>query len=1842
MKTLNVRFAVILLVSAAVFGGAVMGLHRIQVRRNAGFFLDQAEKAMQQAQRAGEQAQRASEAGEPVKQILVNELRAYTEAAEKYRSYLAYKPDDTDVLEKLGLLQADLFQKTINSTNPRDPRGEREETVAKARGWLQAATGTLERVLRQERDADRPLARRKLVDIYTTTRRYSDAEAHLTALLRKSPKDGELLELLGRCQVAARQTDKAEKSFREAIDSAPDRIDAYTYLAGLLADRNRLNRPSEADQCMKELLEKNPDSFQAHLAYARYLASLTSVSSVDDARRRPIFLDAMVPAVLARAVERAVQALELAEDDPDALLLSKKRPVLVQVVRDALKRHDANLALDDPNALLLAARRVVEGEAPGPAALTQARDQALKALQSEEASDDGDVLSAAAKHGVLVDAMKRALNALRARAGLISAAKDGLLEKAVEHALEARQLVAGGRHALALAGKSGVLVEAIRHALKTEDDPTDLRLTAKRKVLVDAVKQAIQTLDLPEDNPDARLLAEKDRVLVDAMKRAFTEQELISADRDALMKAPQQGILSAVVKRAIKAHDSVLEDHDRLALLLAAQYTLWKREYDRASEYAKDGEKLYPTDYRMYSTSSDIQLRAGEPKAAINSLRRGLKATSRNLELLSRLTGLLLEEGEIQEAWVYIRELQKAGYPAPRVGFLQARAEYQQGEWLAAVEGRNRKALFATSSKPQGELEIGVIPKNLRLDFQNRQISLSDNPSVSTEEDGRWIIVDKGAVYEVRRQGSTLNVSREATLGFEQIRGGLAASPSLLKQADYWAGRCYGQLGNVDQELKAYRRALDTDPFYRRAKAGLAAALAKIGQIDPALDEYRGIVRMDTAAMEHFWPQLAEALLRKNLELDPSERDWRELKDLFDRVGQITPDSPQLVAFRANLLLVQAQQQRASPEAQQLVAKAEQLLLEARKKNPKELDYWTALAKLAERKKEWDQAELLLDEARQKIGDSVALRLARALYLSNRYGKETSGQLKELAENTEKFSEADRLQLWSGLGTRAERVGDDQQAMRLLRRVAEKSPNNLQIRLQLLDLAFRSGDDAGIKETLVEVEKVQGKGPHWRYGEALRLRLLAKGAGDPLLNRALKHLAQARKSYPTWPPPVVLAAQIYLRQGKASLALQDYLRAINQMGSRRPTALFPAADLLYRHGRYAEAAKMVSLLEDQQIPIPDEGIRLVRDIKFRAGDLDGALELASKAATDSDDYRNHFSLARIRAAKALSATSKGQTEEARQMFDEAEQSLRRVVDLAEEVPETWVELIRFLAGTGQPKKAANVLEQARGKIPSDQLPLALAQSYEYLGQPELAEQNCEEALAAAPQDPAVARYVADFYLRKAQYPMSEPIQRSEAILQSERILDKIIGGEVKGNQADVIWARRRLAQIFGARGGYQNSKKAINLIEQNLAAAGPSAEDLRIKANILANDPVAARRQEAARILKNLPSQTPQDRFIEWQLYLAEGAWAKASDQMRSLLADHGDQPLYVAAYVDALLEHNETQDAELWLARLEEIAPNWFSPRDLITTTSFRAELLFQHGQYVQALDLLNRFVGKSDTRPADEAERSRLVALNLEQFARRLRDLGQEEPEEMAKRFILDAETLYRKYVRQRPGQEWFLVLFLGRQDRIEEALRLLESIWSDSDPVTTAAASTSLLGNPAATPEQLQRMEKVLQAALKRFDRPIPLLLVLAQACASQERYAEAEAFYREVIRKNSRAFRAMNNLAVMLALQKTKLPEALKLANQAIRLAGPAAPLLDSRATVYMALGQPQKALDDLKKAIADQPTPVRCFHQARAYQQSGQREAARNAMKKAQQLGLQAEMLEPLERPAYKRLLKSLK
>jgi tetratricopeptide (TPR) repeat protein len=375
-------------------------------------------------------------------------------------------------------------------------------------------------------------------------------------------------------------------------------------------------------------------------------------------------------------------------------------------------------------------------------------------------------------------------------------------------------------------------------------------------------------------------------------------------------------------------------------------------------------------------------------------------------------------------------------------------------------------------------------------------------------------------------------------------------------------------------------------------------------------------------------------------------------------------------------------------------------------------------------------------------------------------------------------------------------------------------------------------------------------------------------------------------------------------------------------------------------------------------------------------------------------------------------------------------------------------------------------------------------------------------------------------------------------------------------------------------------------------------------------------------------SATPEDRYALAQMYLAAGAWAQASGQLRDLVASYGNEPRFVAAYAKALLDHNEAATAELYLERLGKIAPAQFVTADL------QADALFRKKEYEKALDLLKSFLENEKSQPSDRGVRMRLVAQKVEQLGHRLTESAQKPT---ADRYNQQAEMFYRGYVDQNKGQELLLIAFLGRQGRVDDALELLDRTWQDSNPAVLAQVSSILLRDGKAGKEQMQRLDRILQAALKLFERPVPLLLMMADIRTTQSRYAEAEGFYREVLQKNSGNAVAMNNLAVLLALQGIKLDESLKFINQAIEIAGPVAAMLDSRATVRMAVGEPDKALEDMAEALNDAETPVRLFHQAQAYEKAGQPNAAAAVMEKAVQKGLTKSMLQPLELPAFEKL-----
>jgi regulator of sirC expression with transglutaminase-like and TPR domain len=118
-------------------------------------------------------------------------------------------------------------------------------------------------------------------------------------------------------------------------------------------------------------------------------------------------------------------------------------------------------------------------------------------------------------------------------------------------------------------------------------------------------------------------------------------------------------------------------------------------------------------------------------------------------------------------------------------------------------------------------------------------------------------------------------------------------------------------------------------------------------------------------------------------------------------------------------------------------------------------------------------------------------------------------------------------------------------------------------------------------------------------------------------------------------------------------------------------------------------------------------------------------------------------------------------------------------------------------------------------------------------------------------------------------------------------------------------------------------------------------------------------------------------------------------------------------------------------------------------------------------------------------------------------------------------------------------------------------------------------------------------------------------------------------------------ALNNLAWLLALREPHTGEALDLIGRAIELVGPEAGLLDTRAMVYLKTGRSELAIRDLEAVLGATPTASAYFHLAQAQHLARNRAAAAVALRKARDMGLVAERIDPLERPAYERLQAAL-
>jgi tetratricopeptide (TPR) repeat protein len=1213
-----------------------------------------------------------------------------------------------------------------------------------------------------------------------------------------------------------------------------------------------------------------------------------------------------------------------------------------------------------------------------------------------------------------------------------------------------------------------------------------------------------------------------------------------------------------------------------------------------------------------------------------------------------------------------------------------------------------KRSIELYSEKPQPYQAIVALERALgqsenALEYVQRGLAtLSEETSPPAFAALQWILadllIDRDDLGEANRLIAELQKSSTASLAtltylearvsfkkrewnkaatkLEEVRPLLERTPDLLKQAELMLGRCYGRLLDYDRQLAAYRRASKVDPLWVLPSLEAAVALEEQGRLNEALAAYQKLLKIGEVRV-----RVARLLLSRARRAKEVEPDWAEVEKAIDEAEAVVPDSLEIPLLRAEVLIARNQ-----------LDAARKLLTDQLDNHPDHVLFWVALAEV-EGLTDPSRVFGIFQQAENRLGDRVELRLARAAYWARQGGDDAKLHLAKLAESIAGFASEDEARLLRGLAVAHLQINDTLGSLRLWRQLAESQSDNLHASVAWFDLATQAEDEQEMEAALEYIRKIEGDaGPLSSFARASRLvRRAPKAGGEQRLAEARSLLVRLAGRRPNWPAVPRLLAQIDELEAHRSDAVEHYQRAV-QLGERTPAVLRRLVELLYLQQRYAEANQVIQTLENQA-GLPDDLQIVASALSAQVNDLDRAIALAQQSVqAHPENYRNHLWLGQLLSVTGQRQKQRGQAEESAASMQGAERALRDAVKLGDAVPDAWISLVGFLAANGEKEQAAAIIEQARLKLSADSAPLALAQCYEIIGDKDRAEEQYNAAIDAQPDNAAILRSIATFYLR---FGLSQ---------KAELPLQRLLEPASKATEAERTWARRALAVALATRGDRDESLK---LIEQNLQA-GRTPEDLRTKANIAAQSSSRRLRQQAISALEELITRhTPgaQDRYLLAELYEADGDRAKARAQMRDLVASNEPSPVYVAGYVRKLIRDGIIADAEVWVSRLEKVEPQSFR------TVTTKARLLGAKGNKKEAAQLVKSYIERADIEPGARTlnEAWQLLTDNKLEDAVQLLDMhvqgGDDEPTglvlskcrqliaqnatEEASRVLKaylqnlgaeagiailrvrtaatlleeigeasGAEEMYRKFVALSQKAETMLVLvtFLARQGRIDDALDLCEKAWERCAPASVAAASVAVLRGATPNSQQIARVEGWLQSAVQKNASEPSLLLALADLRDRQGRFEEAEAIYRQILGLDNRNAVALNNLAWLLAKKGAKGgAEAVVLINTAIDIAGLAAELRDTRASAYAAIGQYDKAALEFMEAIdvtpvASKAIASRYFRLADACLRAQSRDSSSKtprpaeALAQANKAGLSIDKLHPLERKAYEELV----
>ena len=535
---------------------------------------------------------------------------------------------------------------------------------------------------------------------------------------------------------------------------------------------------------------------------------------------------------------------------------------------------------------------------------------------------------------------------------------------------------------------------------------------------------------------------------------------------------------------------------------------------------------------------------------------------------------------------------------------------------------------------------------------------------------------------------------------------------------------------------------------------------------------------------------------------------------------------------------------------------------------------------------------------------------------------------------------------------------------------------------------------------LRELHDIEGElGTFWRFGEAARLVVRAMAdSKDKLtddaqgwLREASGYLDDVARRRPSWYRVPALQGEIADLEGHAETATEHYQQAV-ALGDRRPVVVRRLVQHEFAQKRYAEVGKLMRDLREQEGTLLLAGLgKLASLSKLGSGDEGGALKLALKSvAPDSKDFRDYIFLGQLYAA----ANKK----------DEAEKAFRKACDLAKDVPDPWVTLVVFLAGTGRKADAEAVIDEARKAIAAERAPLALANCYAVVGQKEKAEKEFQLALAAQPNNWRVLRNLAAYYVALGDAPKAESHLRKLLEVLPQHLQDGPAAD--RASPEDLAGTRRALASVLASAPNQRQFEEALALLDHNLKINGNKVEDRRLKAALLATR--ISQRKAAISLLEEVKKEQPlsvDEQYTLFRLYEADANWPQAQATMLVLLGSPAGEKNAVlrARYARRLLRRGQIDEAEQQLKALKDLK-NPLDPKGgpPALAREIEARVLRARGDDVKAVAALETYAAGKDTDVG-------IAAVLADEFSQdgNSRELYRKEAEQLYKKYVKESKS-------------------------------------------------------------------------------------------------------------------------------------------------------------------------------------------------------------------------------------------